>query len=260
MRRVGLVTLKACLMCAGALVLVIWGEVWAGPLNLTVRPNVVRIGTWYNGAKIHVRSHIPQGCQAVIALSGKSGKVKLMGKERRWGMWKNGKEILVQGAPSLYLAMSTDSKLLRRAKGNFSPGYDAIAEQVFFRGADRNMTHGRLFEEFLRLKENRGRYGIFPGRAKILVSTEKQQMVEGVFTLPTHLAQGDYRVAVSVVKDGRVVSQQMRPLKVELAGFSDTIFRLAHQHSLAYGFLAAGIAVSAGFLVGLIFQFFGKPE
>ena len=84
--------------------------------------------------------------------------------------------------------------------------------------------------------------------------------MEGVFNLPTRLARGNYHVTLSVVKDGRVVSKEMRPVKVELVGFPAAIFELAHKHALAYGVLAAGIAILSGFLVGLIFQFMGKSD
>jgi hypothetical protein len=63
-----------------------------------------------------------------------------------------------------------------------------------------------------------------------------------------------------VVKDGRVLSKEMRPLKVKLAGFPAAVFELAHRHALAYGILAASIAILSGFLVGLLFHFIGKPE
>jgi hypothetical protein len=62
------------------------------------------------------------------------------------------------------------------------------------------------------------------------------------------------------VKDGQVVSKEMRSLMVELVGFPAAIFELAHKHALTYGILAAGIAILSGFLVGLIFQFMGKSE
>lgn len=84
--------------------------------------------------------------------------------------------------------------------------------------------------------------------------------MEGIFNLPTHLVPGSYRVDLSVVKDGRVVSQEMCPLKVVMVGFPAGIFNLAREHALAYGFLAAGIAILAGFLVGFLFQFFGKSK
>ena len=122
------------------------------------------------------------------------------------------------------------------------------------------MAHRRLFNEFLRLKESRGRYGIFPGRASIRVLPDKGQQVKGVFNLPSRLPRGDYHVVLSVVKDGRVVSKEIRPLKVALVGFPSAIFELAHKHPLAYGILAAGIAILSGFLVVLIFQFIGKKE
>ncbi|MBW2707941.1 MAG: TIGR02186 family protein [Deltaproteobacteria bacterium] len=260
MRRIGPPMLKVCLMCAGFLVMALWGRGWAAPLDFTVQPNVVRIGTWYDGAKIHVRAHIPRGCQAVIELSGNPGAAKLMRKERSWGMWKNGEEILEQGAPGFYLAMSTDSKLLSSLNKNPSWGYDAIAGKVSFTGDVGKMAIPRLFEEFLRLKERSGCYGVFPGQAKIQAAPGKRQLVKGVFDLPAHWVQGDYRVDLSVVKDGRVLSKEKRSLKVALVGFPSAIFELAHKHALTYGLLAAGIAILSGFLVGLIFQLIGKKE
>ena len=175
-------------------------------------------------------------------------------------MWKNGEEILEQGAPVLYLAMSTDPKLLGRSDKKPSWGYEAISGRISFTGGVGNITHRQLFGEFLRLKENRGRYGIFPGRASIQVLPEGGQQVEGVFNLPTRLPQGNYHVALSVLKEGRVVSKEMRPLKVELVGFPAAVLELAHKHALAYGILAAGIAILSGFLVGLVFQYIGKKE
>jgi len=247
-------------MCAGFLVMALWGEVRAAPSELTVRPDVVRIGTWYDGAKLHVRANIPLGCQAVLELTGERGQTRLMRKEKVWGMWKNGAEILERGAPVLYLAMSTDSKMLSRSNRAPSWGYDAISKRISFTGGVGNIAHRQLFDEFLRLKENRGRYGIFPGGASIQVLPEGGQQVEGVFKLPSRLPRGDYHVVLSMVKDGRVVSKEIQPLKVVLTGFPAAIFQLAHKHALAYGILAAGIAILSGFLVGLIFQFIGKNE
>ena len=260
MMRVGSHKFKVCLLCAGLTVMALWSEVWAAPSELRVRPDVVRIGTWYDGVKLHVRANIPLGCQAVLELTGEKDQTRLMRKEQFWGMWKNGAEILEQGAPVLYLAMSTDPKLLGRSKEAVSWGYDAVARRVTFTGTARKMANRQLFEEFLKLKESLGRYGIFPGRASVELFPERGQLVEGVFNLPTRLAPGKYHVTLSVVKDGQVVSKEMRSLKVELMGFPAAVFDLAHKHALAYGILAAGIAILSGFLVGRIFQFMGKSD
>jgi len=260
MMRVGPNKFKVYLLCVGLTVMVFWGEVQAASAELTVRPDVVRIGTWYDGVKLHVSANIPRGCQAVLELIGEQGQTRLMRKERYWGMWKNGAEILEQGAPVLYLVMSTDPKLLSRSNKKPSWGYEAISGRISFTGGVGNITHRQLFGEFLRLKENRGRYDIFPGRASIQVLPEGGQQVEGVFNLPSRLPRGNYHVTLSVVKDGRVVSKEMRSLKVELVGFPAATFELAHKHALAYGILATGIAIFSGFLVGLIFQFIGKSD
>lgn len=258
--RAGSHKLKVCLLCVGLMVMALWGEVRAAPSELTVRPEVVRIGTWYDGTKLHVRANIPRGCQAVLELTGEPGQTRLMRKERYWGMWKNGEEILEQGAPVLYLVMSTDPRLLSRSNKKPSWGYEAISGKISFTGGVGNITHRQLFSEFLRLKENKGRYNLFPGGASIEGLPERGQQVEGVFNLPSRLPQGNYHVTLSVVKDGRVVSKEMRSLKVELVGFPAAIFELAHKHALTYGILAAGIAILTGFLVGLIFQFMGKSD
>lgn len=258
--RLGYNKFHVCLLCVGLMVMALWGEVQAAPSELTVRPDVVRIGIGYDGAKLHVSANIPRGCQAVLELAGEQGQTRLMRKEKFWGMWKNGAKILEQGAPVLYLAMSTDPGLLGRSKEPVPWGYDALAGRVTFTSAARETASHPLFEEFLRLKESRGRYGIFPGRASIKLLPERGQWVEGVFDLPTRLAEGNYHVTLSVVKDGRVVSKEMRPLKVELVGIPAAIFELAHKHALTYGILAAGIAILSGFLVGLIFQFMGKSD
>lgn len=252
--------LNVCLMCVGLMVMALWGAVRAASAELTVRPDGIRIGAWYDGATLHVRANIPRGCQAVLELTGEPGQTRLMRKEQFWGMWKNGAEILEQGAPALYLAMSTDPKLLGRSKEPVPWGYDALAGKVTFTIAGPKTANRQLFEEFLRLKESRGRYGIFPGRADLKRLPEKGDVVEGVFNLPTRLARGNYHVTLSVVKDGRVVSKETRPLKVALAGFPAAVFDLAHEHALTYGILAAGIAILSGFLVGFIFQLMGKSD
>ncbi|MCD6295060.1 MAG: hypothetical protein J7M20_09135 [Deltaproteobacteria bacterium] len=66
MMRVGANKFNVCLMCVGLMVMVFWGEVQAASAELTVRPDGVRIGTWYDGAKLHVHANIPRGCQAVL--------------------------------------------------------------------------------------------------------------------------------------------------------------------------------------------------
>jgi hypothetical protein len=258
MRCIGFRNLKIGLMCAGFLVMSLWGEVQATPWEFTVQPDVVRIGAWYDGAKIRVRALIPQDCQAVLELSGEPTQTKLMRKEKVWGMWKNGKEILEQGAPGLYLAMSTDSKLLSCSNQKSPWGYEAISDRISFTGAVGKTTQRQLFDEFLHLKENRGRYEIFPGHATLKVLPQRGQQVEGVFNLSPRILCGNYHVTLSVVKDGRVLSKEIQPLKVVLTGFPAVISNLTHNHALAYGILAAAIAVLSGFLVGLIFRLFEK--
>ncbi len=242
------------------LAVALWVPLNGSSAALTVSPGEVQIGAWYDGARIRVQASIPDGCEAVMELTGKPAETRFLRKEKHWGMWKSEREILERGAPALYLAMSTASGMLTEQKPSVAWGYGALAERISFKGTPPGITRRQLFDEFLRFMESRGLYGLFPGGAKTQVLPGGGELVKGDFDLPARVAQGRYRVTLSVVKNGRVISRETKPLTIELAGFPAAVFHLAHKHPLAYGILAAVVAILGGFFVGLVFQMIGKSK
>jgi hypothetical protein len=59
---------------------------------------------------------------------------------------------------------------------------------------------------------------------------------------------------VYAVKNGKVVEQAESHVKVEQAGMVKTLATMAKDSAAFYGFLSIGIALSAGFGVGMIFR------
>jgi hypothetical protein len=56
------------------------------------------------------------------------------------------------------------------------------------------------------------------------------------------------------VKDGKVVEQAESHVKVEQVGMVKTLATMARDSAVFYGFLSVGIALGAGFGVGMIFR------
>jgi len=67
-------------------------------------------------------------------------------------------------------------------------------------------------------------------------------------------APGDYLVTVYAVKDHRVVEQAEAKVNVEQVGIVKTLANMARDNAALYGFLSIGIALSAGFGVGMVFR------
>jgi hypothetical protein len=156
-------------------------------------------------ARNSVSAKVPQGCDAVVEVSGKEVEEDLMRKGRRWDLWMNVGEIHIYGAPSLYLIMSSTPRLLPREGGNYPWGYNALGQKVTFKGRHMKKEEHELFTEFIQLKEGLGEYGRFPGTLEIHPVNEVQAMVQGAFLLPTRIPPGIYQVCVTVIKKGRVM-------------------------------------------------------
>jgi uncharacterized protein (TIGR02186 family) len=71
---------------------------------------------------------------------------------------------------------------------------------------------------------------------------------------PANAPVGLYEVFFYLVRDGDVISAQSNPLYVSRIGFEAWIFDFAQRRSLAYGVLAIGLAVVAGWIASLIFR------
>jgi uncharacterized protein (TIGR02186 family) len=64
--------------------------------------------------------------------------------------------------------------------------------------------------------------------------------------LPANLTEGDYRVRLFLLRDGRVVDSQERVIGVRKAGVERFLYNLAHEQSLLYGVISLLMAVVAG--------------
>jgi hypothetical protein len=220
--------------------------------GLSVTPPVLKIDSFFGGAEVLVSAEIPEGCEAVIEVAGREVEEDLMRKGRRWELWMNVGEIDVDGAPCLYLLMSSAPGLINA--GNRPWGYEALRKKISFKGKFRMGEVPELYREFIRLKEGQGLYGIFPGAIEISPLNGTRSLARASFRLPTRIPQGVHRVFLFVIRDGQTIERKSVPFKVMVAGLPAFLVFLSSRHAGFYGIFSVSLAVAAGFLSGFLFK------
>jgi hypothetical protein len=222
--------------------------------EIRVNPETIRIGAFFSGSRLSVSGKLPSNCEAVIEVIGQQVEEELMRKGRHWDLWMNVGEIDIFGAPRLYYVMSSDSALLAGSHNDLAWGYAALRKEATFQGTSGGGPGSKLFEEFIRLKEEQGLYGKFPQAVQLTDSDEGQITVQGVFHFSTRVAPGPYRVCLSAVRNGRIIQRRCTTLEVSLTGLPAFLSLLASNHEVLYGLMAISFAVAVGLLSGFAFK------
>ena len=211
----------------------------------------VAITANYDGSEILIYGAVkrdapaPSGgpIEVIVTVEGPSTPLTIRRKEKVAGIWINRSSISVDAAPSFYAVASsgplasilTETEDLRykitiphaiRAVGSTSEAVDA--------------------DEFLaalkRLRQKDDRYRLAEGAVQLT----DQTLFRTDVLLPANLTEGDYRVRLFLLRDGRVVDNQERTIGVRKAGLERFLYNLAHQQSLLYWVISLLMAVAAG--------------
>lgn len=228
--------------------------VWGASLELKVTPDLVEIGAWYRGHRLTVSGMIPQGAEAVMEVVGQTNDEHLMRKGRRGGLWMNVGEIEVHHAPSLYMVMSSNPKMLEAAAGAPLWGFAALKRRVTFSGMVSDAEKPEFFNQFLDLKGSEGLYVTLKDPLKKSRAAGGLTPVQGEFRMPTNVKPGTYEVCLTVVQDGQVTAKECTELQVKMVGFPAMLSTLAYEHGATYGILAVIIAIVTGFAIGFLFK------
>jgi hypothetical protein len=236
------------------LLLVTSVPLWAAASRLEVQPEVVKISSFFSGVEMHITGEVPAGCQAVLRVRGKRIESELMRKAHHWELWMNSGEVDIGHAPGLYIALSSDPRLLSPDSGDFPWGYDAIEREARFGGQLKPSEDDTIFKEFVQLKERDKLYRLYPDGLKITQTGPGQWQAEASFHLPSRLKRGTYRVALWIVRDGKVTERRDSSFEVRRQGLPEFLHSMAKEHGVFYGFLAVALAMVVGMLTGLAFQ------
>jgi len=230
-----------------------------GALSITseVSPDHISVGSLYRGSKIVINGETEADKEIIIKINSPAIKAHLRKKGKALGiLWMNIGELEFNPASDVYLIYTTgdiDGILSESEQEKFAIGYDAFKKIVDVSPVSDDAEKEKWVEEFIRFKEKKDVYGVFPGKIETETIGDKKSYNLTV-DWPYEAPPQEYRVSVYAVKDNVVHDRSESPLIVEKVGVLRFLSNMAFNNALIYGIISIIIAVAAGFLVSLIFK------
>jgi hypothetical protein len=159
--------------------------------------------------------------------------------------------------PNLYEVFSTkklDDILGPEERERYVIGYPALEKHVEVGPVARGEEKTKWFGEFVKFKEASNLYASSSGTITTSALADGRQEYYIMTNWPYQAAPGDYTVTVYAVKSKKVVEQAECKVRVEQVGMVKALAGMAANSAAFYGFLSIGIALAAGFGVGMIFR------
>ncbi|WP_432734866.1 TIGR02186 family protein [Maridesulfovibrio sp. FT414] len=219
----------------------------SAPVTLQTSPNLLTIGTTYDGTSLSLSGTVPEGCEAVIRITGERKDTHFKKKGKALGLlWMNLGSVELHDVPGLFL-IGTDSKTYASGGPEWKQldlGFDSV----------KGETDQLIFDEFIKLVSREGLYEVQEGVVNYSAAGNGLQNYTAVMQLPSSLKKGSYTVEVAAVRAGKVLGRTSGTIDATLEGFPALLSSIAFGHEIAYGVSAVIIAILAGLLMTLIFQ------
>jgi uncharacterized protein (TIGR02186 family) len=245
---------------AGIVILI--GILVAGPAHamLTAKANHdhITIDFFYHGSTVSIKGDSDPGVDLIIKITSPEGHQVLKQKGKVGGaLWMNVGQLKFEHTPDFYGLYSTkkvEDILKPEEMTKYVIGYQALEKHVDISPVANDEEKSKWFGEFVKFKEAQNVYAYSFGK---ITTTEKPGGKQEYYILtdwPYQAAPGDYLVTVYAVKNGTVVEQAEAKVNVEQVGAVKVLANMAKNNAAFYGFLSVGIALTAGFGVGMVFK------
>jgi len=227
---------------------------------LTARANHdhITVDFFYHGSTVSIRGISEPGTDLVIKVTSPEGHQVLKKKGKVAGaLWMNVGQLKFEKTPNFYEVFSTkklNDILSTEEMDNHVIGYSALAKHIEITPAANEAEKETWFNEFVKYKEDTRLYTSSFGKIETTMTAEGKQQYYILTDWPYQAAPGDYLVTVYAVKNNKVVEQAEAKVNVEQVGIVKALAGMAKEKAAVYGLLSIGIALSAGFGVGMVFR------
>jgi hypothetical protein len=218
----------------------------------------ITIDFFYHGSTVGVKGEAGAGTDLVVKITSTEGHQTMKKKGKVGGiLWMNVGSLNFERTPDLYEVFSTkglDDMLSGDEQEKHVLGYVALAKHVEITPAASEQEKAQWFGEFVKFKEDSRLYTVSAGKVSTspLANGRQEYFIQTKW--PYQAAPGEYTVTVYAVKDKKVVEQAETTVRVEQIGLVKTLAAMAEDSAAFYGLLSIGIALGAGFGVGMIFR------
>lgn len=206
-----------------------------------VGTDVVLFGTSDGQSDIAVTVHGPRSDQIVRR------------KARVAGIWINRDRLAFRRVPGYY-AVASSAPISQIARPDVASRLELGAEQLKLEPIDAaglEISDIAAFEDALvRNKQRQGLYSTEPEPVRFV----GPQLFRTTLSFPANVPPGIYQVQVFELKNGQVTGAQRSTLVISKIGLEADVFDFAHQQSALYGLMAIALAITLGWLAGVIFR------
>ncbi|MBR9824202.1 MAG: hypothetical protein GYB36_00175 [Alphaproteobacteria bacterium] len=188
--------------------------------------------------------------EIVVVLRGPDSDLRVMQRERNFGIWVNRAPRNFEAVPSYYSIASTQpleniatlEALQRNAIG---------LRQILSEPNQTESAETRAYREAIERAGNRDAlYSTAPRGVEVLDGG----LFRATLVLPPKIPVGTYDAEVYLFRDGRPIASRTTSLRVVKAGFERWIYDMAHDWPLLYGLLCVILAALAGYAAAAAFS------
>jgi uncharacterized protein (TIGR02186 family) len=246
---------------AFALAVAAAGSAEAEKLTVALSTPEVTINSNFTGTAVTVFGVIDRDARSVSGIGTYEIAVLLLGpretvvarrNDRILGIWANAASQTLEAAPAFY-SLSTSVKVENLATApvleRLQLGFDSIAFRYQGLPLTNDPAAGSFREAFIRLKDKAGLY-----HEQVGVNFIGNLIFRTTFYLPANIPVGAYTAEAYLFSDRLLIARADDKLRVSKTGLEDTMTTFARDQSLLYGLICVALALTIGWLGGVIFR------
>ncbi len=194
-------------------------------------------------------AHDTHDFDIVIVVKGPEAPIIVRRKDHIAGIWMNNASVRYNNVPGYY-AIAHSRPLDEIADAETMAAIGIGFENVRL-DTDREVGAGEREAFRNGLVRNKERLGLFQNRSDHMYVMENT-LFRAEFHFPSNVPVGDYDARIYLFQSGELLAEEQSPLNITKAGFSRSVYNLAHQNAALYGLLAVFLALAAGWLAGIV--------
>ncbi len=236
----------------------LWARQESSSLRVETQEKNIRIDFFYHGAELNITGEAPADSDLIITVASPPGSQSLKRKGKVGGLlWMNVGDLLFENAPGVYIQSSTNdpSRILNKeARVRNLIGYEALEQTMRISPLSGPEEKEKWFQEYVKLKEQRNLYSLSAGKIRTTPLSDGRKRFELLIPWPYQASPGDYTMTAYSVRQGSIQEKAESTIRVEQVGMVKFFASMARNRAAVYGILSVGVALIAGFAVGLIFK------
>lgn len=214
----------------------------------TVDPNPIRVSALYHGTMVRVWGNTDPGSAVIVTITGSNTEEKFNRKGRIGPLWANLGKLTVSGVPRLHLIAGNAQAVANPTLvERYLLDLGALARQARITPAGAEAA--AMQAEYVKLKKSKGIFAELDNGVRM-----DGTAFEAKIPWPDMAPPGEYRVGVFHLHPDGTVRVESTQLAVELVGFPRFVDHMAFKRGALYGLLSVIVALSVGFLMGLVFK------